>query len=590
MSLIFSTLRSASAALLFSVAAASSAWSFESVCGFASMASAISPAQRPVCLGYDFRTSASRSTPKTGEGDDAAAATAPTQAISATFKVPNFYSQPDAREPTLGGKMKKTVWGRFFSPTSKRVVVQTFQSDVDTILAVYSGPDPLHLTKRFENDNTVVSGFGGQQSLVQFTAQAGTEYFFQIGSKTGTTGNIYASVSAFPTAGGLSSYLAKIGATAWQGRDFICGYGDPALSACANPLFILHNSTAQPLTVRASSTLGTGVVPPADFTSPAGGVKTAQFTFSPSFNTTTPRTVSGAFTFTGLHGSTAVTRAETRGLIVVGNPVLGNKLVADVTPTVRAGWTNEFLPFSVTLTNTSTQAATGCHARTGSSERLKTVWRQINPSSGAFIAAPNRPIGIPAGQSRSIQVSVASQEARLADPQIPIRVVLDCNNTEPAPLNLSNTFDLTAYGDYRPAQVRVAKLAPSADTLLVPAAGGVFRVSVVNRSATTELRALAIYAEPFGECCVPAKQFKITICRLASANGACLAPTSPNSIEYIATNDVAKYFKITVKPPATNPGFDPTKRRVFFKVWQDAPPSGTFDAVVAAESVAVKKQ
>ena len=60
-------------------------------------------------------------------------------------------------------------------------------------------------------------------------------------------------------------------------------------------------------------------------------------------------------------------------------------------------------------------------------------------------------------------------------------------------------------------------------------------------------------------------------------------------VTYTATKNATKFFKVFVKPPTTNPGFDPTKRRVFFKLWQDQPTSGSFDAVVGAESVAVRK-
>ena len=145
-----------------------------------------------------------------------------------------------------------------------------------------------------------------------------------------------------------------------------------------------------------------------------------------------------------------------------------------------------------------------------------------------------------------------------------------------------------ALGIYRPAQVDVAKVEPVSDKLVV-SAGGVFRVSAVNHSATTDLRAVAIYARPFDECCDAAKQFTVQMCQTASASSGCLQPLSPNSIEYSAPKDVKKFFKIVVKPPTTNPGYDPTKRRVFFKLWQDQPTTGSFDAVVAAESVAVKK-
>jgi hypothetical protein len=61
-------------------------------------------------------------------------------------------------------------------------------------------------------------------------------------------------------------------------------------------------------------------------------------------------------------------------------------------------------------------------------------------------------------------------------------------------------------------------------------------------------------------------------------------------VEYSAQRNATAFFKIFVKPPAVDPGFDPGKRRVFLKLWQPRPVTqGTFDAVVGAESVAVRK-
>jgi hypothetical protein len=62
-------------------------------------------------------------------------------------------------------------------------------------------------------------------------------------------------------------------------------------------------------------------------------------------------------------------------------------------------------------------------------------------------------------------------------------------------------------------------------------------------------------------------------------------------VEYSAQRNTTAFFKIFVEPPAANPGYDPGKRRVFLKLWQDRPAGvqGSFDAVVGAESVAVRK-
>jgi len=186
-----------------------------------------------------------------------------------------------------------------------------------------------------------------------------------------------------------------------------------------------------------------------------------------------------------------------------------------------------------------------------------------------------------------MRVFVASQQTQLADPEFPTLVTIDCANTEPAPINLFNTFDLTALGLYRPAQVEVTKLAPLGDTLDVPASGtAVARFSVINRSRPAKLRAVPLYIRPFAEWSDPNKQFTVTMCRMASANGACTALPSA----YTAAQNVPSFFKITVRAPSVNPEYAPWLRRVFLKVWQDRPVQlGTYDAPVAAESVAVRK-
>jgi hypothetical protein len=104
------------------------------------------------------------------------------------------------------------------------------------------------------------------------------------------------------------------------------------------------------------------------------------------------------------------------------------------------------------------------------------------------------------------------------------------------------------------------------------------------------LRAVALYIRPFGDWSDPKKQFTVTICRTTSATGACVAALSANSIEFNAAQNTTAFFRIFVKAPSVNPGYAPGLRRVFLKVWQDRPVQlGTYDAPVAAESIAVRK-
>jgi hypothetical protein len=494
-------------------------------------------------------------------------------------------------EPSLGGKMKKTVWAGLTVPQSQRVVIHTFGSDFDTVLAAYTGNAVNALTAVTSNDDRQVPGaVNDTHSLIQFIAAANIRYHIQIGSKTGDEGDTYAAVFIFPPAGGLSAYMATVGGTVWNGRDYVCGYGSAPLSACGNPLFILHNSTTRTLRVTASSTLGPGVAAPAAFDIPPNGIRTARFSFTGAFDTTTTRTVAGHFTFIGQENGTNVARADHRALIVVGNASLGDVLRAAVEPAVRAGGINASKSFDVTLTNTGSQTAIGCHARHdfSFSSRLKVNWRRFDPNTGNYTGPLNRPVNIAPGRSASIRVFVASQQTQLADPEFPTEVTLDCANTGPAPIDLKNAFDLTALGVYQPAQVEVEKLVPAGDTLNVPASGAAsLRASVVNRSAPAVLRVIPVYLHPFGDS--PNTLFSVEVCKTANENGPCQSPPT-GSIQYNAARNVKAFFRIFVRAPAVNPGFDAGKRRVFLKVWQEAPvDEATFDAVVAAESVAVRK-
>jgi hypothetical protein len=520
--------------------------------------------------------------------DPSQASSAPATANAAVFKLDNYSASLQPGEPTEGGKMKKTVWGYVNVPVKRRIVVHTFGSDFDTELAVYRGTAFDKFVRVTGNDNRAVPGFGNKQSLVQFNAAAGQTYNIQIGSK-GAEGDIYAAVFAFPPTGGLSAFLATVGGNAWNGRDYVCNN-----VACGNPRFILHNSTNKTLTVTGGSNIGPGVTAPAPFTLAPNQIKTAEFTFTASFDRTKTRAVAGNFIFVARDDATVVARAQHRALIVVGSAVLGNVLRAAVTPVIRAGAINETLSFDVTLTNTGSKTAIGCHARHdfSFSSRLKVTWRQVNPQTGAYIAPLDRPANIPAHQSIKFRVFVASQQTQLANPEFPTPVTLDCANTDPAPIDLANVFDITALGLYRPVQVEVKRLAPAGDTLLVPASGvAVVRFSVVNRGDVANLRADPLYIRPIGDWSAANKQFKLTICQTAKATGPCLSSPSANGIQYNAAKNKTTFFRIFVRAPAVDPGFSPGERRVFIKLWQNRPVQiGTFDAPVAAGSVAVRKQ
>jgi hypothetical protein len=519
-------------------------------------------------------------------------------AQASTTKLTNFGAGREPGEPDPGGIMRATIWSRLALPFNARVVLHTFGSDFDTGLAVYTGDavDALTLVPGTFNDNTAAPGLSTKQSLAAFDAHKDEAYSIQIGSKTGAEGDVYLNMSILPPTGGLSAWLADVNGVPAQGKDYACLLGFLGSLTCGAPTFVLHNSSTNALKVKATSDLDGAFAAPAEFTLKPGAVKTAQFAFNPGFERTV-RTIAGSFIFTGSSGGKVVTLAQQPAVIVVkGSTPPPDVLRAEVKPAIRAGFVNVGQIFDVKLTNTGSVAAVGCHARArnyGDVSRLRTAWREIDPDTNEAIGPYNLPLTLAPGQSRLIRVVMASQQGNFADPAGAVDAAdpntfdLDCANTQVAPIDLTNSFGVTAAGMYRPATVIVSTSAPK--VLKVPARKpAVFTASIQNKSATATLRALPRYVRPFGED-DPGKQFQVTICPTEVEDGACLQPPSPTIDAFVAKRRVVNWFKIFVRAPSKDPGFDPGKRRMFLNVDEAAPFAGTFDARLAAPSVAVKK-
>lgn len=526
-----------------------------------------------------------------------------------TFYMTNIGGYMLPGEPNPDDLMTKTQWGGATVRRAGRVVVHTFGSknfdtggELNTVVAAYRGTSFANLALlKFNgddvvNDNYVVSGFSTTQSLIQFDVAANTSYRIQIGGRNGAEGDIYASVFFFPPGGGLSAFLATYGGPSFEGRDYICELGGEFSGYFCNAAkFIIHNSTNKTLTVTPTTSLGGAFVNPVAFALAPGAVKTAEFTYNGAFNRTTLRTIAGAFTFIGRVGSTVVSRADVRGLISVKSQTGPgpNVLRASVQQQVRTGLISEGIPFDVKLTNTGAQAATGCHARSETYARLQTVWQEYDPGSiGTMrretIGDPNVPVTIPAGGFKWLRVWVASQTPREGDPAFSGEIVIDCANTAQLAFNASNRFDLTTVGSFELTEVKVLPVSPTNGVLNVPASGEAkFRLSVTNSGPAAQMRVNGYYDGPFDD---PANsQFVVTgICE-ANAAGGCIGARD-GVLFYNAPQKVTKYFNVFVRAPTVNPGYDPTKRRVFLRIKQDAPANVSSDYVlVGTRGIAVKK-
>jgi hypothetical protein len=83
------------------------------------------------------------------------------------------------------GYMDKTVWYQFTAPTEAILTADTFGSDFDTVIAVWTGTSLGSLTPVDCNDQ-----FDGSQSEVSFPTSAGTTYLFQVGGYFGNSGTL----------------------------------------------------------------------------------------------------------------------------------------------------------------------------------------------------------------------------------------------------------------------------------------------------------------------------------------------------------------------------------------------------------------
>jgi hypothetical protein len=94
------------------------------------------------------------------------------------------------------GNIGATVWFSFAAPVDGTLTVSTAGSSFDTVLSVheyaFSSP-PLGLYPGVCNDDA-----GGPTSLLEFPAIRGATYYFQVGGKSGASGDASFSLSLRP--------------------------------------------------------------------------------------------------------------------------------------------------------------------------------------------------------------------------------------------------------------------------------------------------------------------------------------------------------------------------------------------------------
>lgn len=95
----------------------------------------------------------------------------------------------EAAEP-LCADMETTVWYRWLAPSTATVDVDTFNSDYNTVLGIYSAPTAATEFSQLSHIACVDDAGGEPQAARQMEVTAGRWYYFQVGGHSGATGNL----------------------------------------------------------------------------------------------------------------------------------------------------------------------------------------------------------------------------------------------------------------------------------------------------------------------------------------------------------------------------------------------------------------
>ncbi|HLH25960.1 MAG TPA: FecR family protein [Chloroflexota bacterium] len=139
-------------------------------------------------------------TPPPNDNFANAQAAAPGQFTASTVAATTEPGEPlvvdAACAPTTGGTLGATVWYTYTTPIPAQVTIDTFGSDFDTVLAVYTGNALGSLSRVACNDDAQ-----GTQSQLTFAATPGTTYRVQVGGFGGAVGNLVVNFSQSPGPG-----------------------------------------------------------------------------------------------------------------------------------------------------------------------------------------------------------------------------------------------------------------------------------------------------------------------------------------------------------------------------------------------------
>ena len=120
----------------------------------------------------------------------------------------NANASKEPGEPNHAGNAGgKSLWWSWTAPYSRKVTFDTFGSDFDTLLGIYTGTDVSHLTEVASSDDAIPS----LQGKASFNTVAGTTYFIAVDGFQGLSGHIVLNWAM------LADRLSNISTRGWVG-------------------------------------------------------------------------------------------------------------------------------------------------------------------------------------------------------------------------------------------------------------------------------------------------------------------------------------------------------------------------------------
>mgnify|MGYP003382428206 CR=1 FL=1 len=518
-----------------------------------------------------------RLSPRVGQSNRRALTAVDRPSTPFSLKTSNSGFGTEAGESNPQGVMKRTVWRRFAVDEPSRVVIHTYGSEVDTALAVYTGSRLNALTRIAFNDDAPVTGGEATSSLVSFDAEAGRTYSVQLGSKSGAEGNVRMDVFALPRAGGITAFLVDgIPAGTFPGADWVCALGSGGLSSCPSPVFLLHNATDRTVTVKADTPLGQGSIPPADFTLKPGKSVLKSFTFDGSFDKTALRTISGVFKFTAMAGGNTVGNAKLPAVLTVfGSDTAGVDLKLRSVPLIESAAIGGPGAFPLEIANEGTVKAAGCQFSQLFDASFRVTWHRYSAAKQALLSQLNPVFDVEPGQRLPFVVGLTSDVARLSGGNNTVRV--QCTNADKFTPQIADAyrFDLTTLQSFKSHLMPLPDL--KGDVLNVPVAGRVYELAIANDGSAAKLKLSADVLAPTSDA--SNARFTAFVCPMNATTAQCL-----NSTATTQTIDAPKgktfKVKVAVRRPASDPGFDPERRRLVVTLKETL---GFFGSLTAAQ-------